>query len=121
MNRSIYSSTRNTDCRRGHIGHLIKEDTIGIYLVRCDNYGNPLKADGSVAASESEAKIIWLVETDKHEQQAEVTQSGSTYKFKTKTEVGNAYYPDLNIGENYYVAVVGKDMQGNPFGKDELL
>lgn len=94
-------------------GHLIKEDTIGIYLVRCDNYGNPLKADGSAAASESEAKIIWLVETDKHQQQAEVTQSGSTYKFKTKTEVGNAYYPDLNIGENYYVAVVGKDMQGN--------
>lgn len=94
-------------------GHLIKEETIGIYLVRCDNYGNPLKEDGSVAADESEAKIIWLVETDKHEQQAEITQSGSTYKFKTKTEVGNANYPDLMIGENYYVAVVGKDMQGN--------
>lgn len=94
-------------------GHLIKEETIGIYLVRCDNYGNPLKEDGSAAADESEAKIIWLVETDKHEQQAEITQSGSTYKFKTKTEVGNANYPDLMIGENYYVAVVGKDMQGN--------
>ena len=94
-------------------GHLIKEETIGIYLVRCDNYGNPLKEDGSAAADESEAKIIWLVETDKHEQQAEITQSGSTYKFKTKTEVGSANYPDLMIGENYYVAVVGKDMQGN--------
>lgn len=94
-------------------GHLIKEDTIGIYLVRCDNYGNPLKADGSAAASESEAKIVWLVETDKHAQQADITQSGSTYKFKTKTEVGNGSFPDLNIGENYYVAVVGKDMQGN--------
>ncbi len=94
-------------------GHLIKEDTIGIYLVRCDNYGNPLKADGSAAASESEAKIVWLVEADKHEQQADITQSGSTYKFKTKTEVGNGSFPDLNIGENYYVAVVGKDMQGN--------
>lgn len=94
-------------------GHLIKEDTIGIYLVRCDNYGNPLKADGSAAANESEAKIVWLVETDKHEQQADITQSGSTYKFKTKSEVGNGSFPDLNIGENYYVAVVGKDMQGN--------
>ena len=94
-------------------GHLLKEDTIGIYLVRCDNYGNPLKADGSAAASESEAKIVWLVETDKHAQQADITQSGSTYKFKTKTEVGNGSFPDLNIGENYYVAVVGKDMQGN--------
>ena len=37
-------------------GHLIEEYTVGLYLVRCDLTGNPLKADGTSAAEESEAK-----------------------------------------------------------------
>lgn len=104
-------------------GHLIVEDTVGIYLVRCDLTGNPLTTNGTPAASEAEAKKVWLVETDKHEEQAIVTQSGSTYKFKTKKNIGNddtSGYPQLVIGENYYIAVVGKDEQGNDIVCDGL-
>ena len=104
-------------------GHLIVENTVGIYLVRCDLTGNPLTTNGTPAASEAEAKKVWLVETDKHEEQAIVTQSGSTYKFKTKKNIGNddtSGYPQLVIGENYYIAVVGKDEQGNDIVCDGL-
>lgn len=102
-------------------GHIIKEETVGVYLVRCDAAGNPLKADGTPGtvnrnnpddAQTTTAKIIWLIEKDKHAQQATVTESGSTYKFKTKEKIGNEKFP-LVIGENYYIDVVGKDNQGN--------
>ena len=94
-------------------GHLIREETVGIYLVRCNNNGALLKADGTPAANENEAKKIWLIETDKHEQQADITMSGSTYKFKTKSQLGTEAFADMVIGENYFIRVVGKDIQGN--------
>ena len=101
-------------------GHLIVEDSVGIYLVKCDKYGNPLKADDSPAANESEAEIVWLIEKDKHDIQGDITQSGSTYKFKTKEKVGNNSYPDLVVGKNYYISVTGKDEQGNSIVSDGI-
>ena len=101
-------------------GHLIVEDSVGIYLVKCDKYGNPLKADDSSAANESEAEIVWLIEKDKHDIQGDITQSGSTYKFKTKEKVGNNSYPDLVVGKNYYINVTGKDEQGNSIVSDGI-
>lgn len=101
-------------------GHLIVEDSVGIYLVKCDPYGNPLKANNTAAADESEAKIVWLIEKDKHDIQGDITQSGSTYKFKTKEKVGNNSYPDLVVGENYYINVTGKDEQGNSIVSDGI-
>ena len=101
-------------------GHLIVEDSVGIYLVKCDAHGNPLKANNTAAADESEAKIVWLIEKDKHDIQGDITQSGSTYKFKTKEKVGNNSYPDLIVGENYYINVTGKDEQGNSIVSDGI-
>ena len=94
-------------------GHLIREETVGVYLIRCNNNGALLKADGTPAANENEAKKIWLIETDKHEQQADISMSGSTYKFKTKSQLGTEAFADMVIGENYFIRVVGKDIQGN--------
>ena len=100
-------------------GHLIVEDSVGIYLVKCDDYGKPMNASGDVVTKESEAKIVWLIEKDKHDTQAIVTQSGSTYKFKTANYISNENF-DLTIGDNYYIAVTGKDEQGNDIVCDGL-
>lgn len=102
-------------------GHIILEDTIGIYLVKCDEHGNPIDANGNPATvntsnpKASTAKIIWLIEKDKHAQQAIITESGSSYKFKTVNNISVDNYNGLVVGDNYYVGVEGKDIQGNDF------
>lgn len=102
-------------------GHLIRQDTIGVYLVRCDNTGtNLLKTNGEIAANEDEAKTIWLINPgaqnyDTYQSnvpladQAQITQSGSSYKFKTLRQIGTEYYTTMATGENYLIRVVGRD------------
>ena len=102
-------------------GHLIRQDTIGVYLVRCDNTGtNLLKTNGEIAANEDEAKTIWLINPgaqnyDTYQSnvpladQAQITQSGSSYKFKTLRQIGTEYYTTMVTGENYLIRVVGRD------------
>lgn len=108
-------------------GYNIKEETVGVFLVKCDLNGNPLDATGNPATvdkkflddpTKTTAKIIWLIETDKHAQQADFTESGSTYKFKTKLEIGSGNYTEMAVGDNYYVDVIGKDYQGNDIMSD---
>lgn len=121
-------------------GHLLKKDTIGVYLVCCDLYGNPLKEVNDPnststppakmlvpAESEAEAKKIWLIPVNdpatavnEQEAWADITESGSTYKFKTKYEIGNGAYEEMEVGQNYYVGVTGQDMQPNDIMPDGL-
>ena len=121
-------------------GHLLKKDTIGVYLVCCDLYGNPLKEVNDPnststppakilvpAESETEAKKIWLIPVNdpatavnEQETWADITESGSTYKFKTKYEIGNGAYEEMEVGQNYYVGVTGQDMQPNDIMPDGL-
>ena len=97
-------------------GHLLKEETIGLYLILCDSNGEYLTDyitnGGTTTTEKQNAKRIPLIEPNQAAP-GEVTQSGSTYKFKTTHNIGNAYYPALVVGNYYYVDVVGKDMQGN--------
>ncbi len=108
-------------------GHLIRQETVGVYLVRCDNTGtNLLKTNGEIAANEDEAKTIWLINPgaqnyDTYQSnvpitdQAQITQSGSSYKFKTLRQIGTEFdtrlqnESNLATGENYLIRVVGRD------------
>lgn len=96
-------------------GHLIKKETVGVYLLRCDKNGNLLNSSGTIVTDEKLAKKVWLIEPDKQDLQADITESGSTYKFKTKTEIrqGSDRAKEMVIGEYYLIRVVGKDMQPN--------
>ena len=97
-------------------GHLILEETIGVYLLRCDDFGALLDSSGNIVTTEEQAEKIWLIETgaEKHAQQADVSQSGSTYKFKTKSSIGTTGYPSLGINHNYYICVTGYDEPTTP-------
>ena len=114
-------------------GYIILKDTVGVYLVSCDLNGNPLKSDGTIAADEKEANKICLIKEGDayHKTQDEVdaqgltlgkeygiySVSGSTYKFKTAKNISVDDY-GLNVGDNYYVYVTGKDQQGNSIMSD---
>ena len=108
------------EIRPGLDGYPIDPDTVGVYLLECDEDGNP-KND----------EKIWLINTgaDYHKTQEEVdtqgldldsgfgvyTVSGSTYKFKTSKMIHKTNY-SVNTGHYYLVQVQGNDSQGESSG-----
>lgn len=105
------------EIRPGLDGYPIKPDTVGVYLLECDENG----------VIKSNADKIWLINpgAEYHKTQEEVeaqgldlasgygiyTVSGSTYKFKTSRMLHKANYA-VNTGHYYVVKVDGYDSQG---------
>ena len=100
-------------------GYPIDPDTVGVYLLECDQNGTP-KND----------EKIWLINTgnDWHKTQEEAegldlaggfgiyTVSGSTYKFKTSKIIHKNNYASLKTGNYYLLKVQGNDSQGEESG-----
>ncbi len=100
-------------------GYPIDPDTVGVYLLECDQNGTP-KND----------EKIWLINTgnDWHKTQEEAegldlaggfgiyTVSGSTYKFKTSKIIHKTNYASLKTGNYYLLKVQGNDSQGEESG-----
>ena len=93
----------------------IVENTLGIYLKKCNEYGIPY----------TDAEKIWLIkpvvaasdefaddiDSDGHSgENCELTVSGDSYKLKTTKVISKLNYNPLEIGDCYRIYVTGKDM-----------
>ena len=86
----------------------IIKDSVGVNLLLCDKFGN---IDNS-----AEPVVLIAPGAANHAVQAEIVQSGSTYKYKTKQRIEKNSY-NVNTGKYYLVQVTGYDSQGEINGK----
>lgn len=110
------------EIRPGLDGYPINPDTVGVYLLECDENGVVQDPDNK----------IWLIKTgaEYHKTQDEAeaagqtleneagiySVTGSTYKFKTSKLINKSNY-DVKIGAFYLVKVDGHDSQNEESGK----
>ena len=92
----------------------ILEDTIGLYLKECNEYGEPVESSPKVwlirpVAPATEEFVSDVSEAAHSEENATITISGDSYKFKTTNVISSLNYEGLEVGHYYRIYVTGKD------------
>lgn len=98
---TVDNSKLEIEISPGLDGHQLKPETIGIYLLECNENGVVSNPDNK----------IWLIGVNQATAE-EVSVSGSIYKYRTQ-EIGPTNYSGLQLNNYYLIKVEGEDEQPN--------
>ena len=96
----------------------IDEDSVGLYLYKCDEYGvtYPITPENQPICLFAPKTVANPYAHDSSK--VVISVSGDSYKFKTANVISSLSYPGLEVGANYRIVVVGNDKNGAEKGSD---
>lgn len=95
-------------------GNLLKQDTLGVYLIECDAAGNPIGSEITLVSqkTKNDGTPILVDETQIKARDNLFSKSGSSYKISATIDVKNN--SALQIGHQYLFVVKGCDVKDTP-------